>query len=414
LIGITYSLLFKFAQSLNCNLGAAVLLVLFATTASSLHWLARPHVFSFLLMVGWYAILDSYQRGRRDRLTVLPLLMVLWVNLHGGFVLGLLLLGVYFVGNLATCIFGRTGETSLAGQRLKKLAVIGAACLVATLLNPRGYHLLAFPFSVMANRFVMDNVTEFLSPNFHNALPYTYFLLFTIALLSVSRKQLDTIDIILLVLFTYMSLYSARYIPLFAIIATPILLRQLQTILRGESRFAEFIQQRGRNLEALDARAQIHLWPVLVVTIVCGLAAGRAIEFGFNDREKPVAAVEFLKTEHLQGKMFNDDEFGDYVIYAAWPQYKVFFDGRSDMYGEAWGRQYTQVVRLSPDWDRVVEKQGFSWMFLPARSPLAVVLLRDENWRLIYSDSVARIFVKNRPENAAVIAKYGNVDGAQK
>jgi hypothetical protein len=229
----------------------------------------------------------------------------------------------------------------------------------------------------------------------------------------MSRKRLDVIEVILLVFFTYMSLYSARYIPLFAIIATPILLRQLQTALRRESPFAEFIQQRSRNLEMLDASAKSHLWPVLAVILVCALALGRLIEFKFNDREKPVAAVEFLKAAHLQGKMFNDDEFGDYVIYAAWPQYKVFFDGRSDMYGETWGRQYTKVARLSPDWGRVVEKQGFSWMFLPARSPLAVVLLRDENWQLIYSDSVARIFVKNRPENAAVIEKYGNVEATQ-
>jgi hypothetical protein len=413
LIGITYFLLFRFAQSLNCNLAATVLLVVFATAASSLHWLARPHVFSLVLMVGWYAILDNYQRGRKDHLSVLPLLMVLWVNLHGGFVLGLLLLGVYLSGNLGTYLFGGSRERGLAGPRLKRLALMGAACLVATLLNPRGYHLLAFPFSLVSNRFLMDNVTEFLSPNFHNALPYKYFLLFTLALLSMSRKRLDVIEVILLVFFTYMSLYSARYIPLFAIIATPILLRQLQTALRRESPFAEFIQQRSRNLERLDASAKSHLWPVLAVILVCALALGRLIEFKFNDREKPVAAVEFLKAAHLQGKMFNDDEFGDYVIYAAWPQYKVFFDGRSDMYGETWGRQYTKVARLSPDWGRVVEKQGFSWMFLPARSPLAVVLLRDENWQLIYSDSVARIFVKNRPENAAVIEKYGNVEATQ-
>jgi hypothetical protein len=413
LIGITYWLLFRFSQSLDCNLAVAVLLVLFATASSPLHWLARPHIFSFVFMVVWYAVLDNYQRGRKDRLLALPLLMLLWANLHGGFVMGLLLLGVYGAGNLATSMVGSGLRRHTAGQRLKRLAMVGGLCLVASLFNPRGYALLFFPFDLVSNRFIMDNVSEFLSPNFHHALPYKYLLLFSIGLVSVSRRRLDVIELMLLLFFTYMSLYSARYIPLFAIIATPILLRQVQASLQAGSTVAEFFETRSRNLEVINARAKSGLWPLLSILVVSALALTGKIEFNFPDTDKPIAAVEFLKRENLQGKMFNDDEFGDYLIYAAWPQYKVFFDGRSDMYGERWGGEYTKIVRLHPDWERVLERHGFSWIFLPAASPLAIVLLRHDNWHLIYADAVAHIFVKKIPEYAGLIAKYPNVKPAR-
>jgi hypothetical protein len=412
LIGTTYRLLFRFSQSLDCNLAATVLLVLFATASSPLHWLARPHIFSLVLTVVWYAILENYQRGRKDRLLALPLLMLLWANLHGGFVMGLLLLAVYGAANLAASVVGPAFKRHAARQRLNRLAMVGGSCLFACLLNPRGYALLLFPFTLVSNRFIMDNVSEFLSPNFHHALPYKYFLLFSIGLVSISRKRLDLIELTLLLLFTYMSLYSARYIPLFAIVATPILLRQVQASLQASSPVVNFFETRSRNLQAIDARAKSGWWPVLSVLVVSALALAGKIQFNFPEADKPIAAVEFLKRENLAGKMFNDDEFGDYLIYAAWPQYKVFFDGRSDMYGERWGGEYTKVVRLHPDWEQVLERHGCSWIFLPARSPLAVVLLRHDNWQLIYADTVAHVFVKKIPEYAGLLAKYPNVKPA--
>jgi hypothetical protein len=152
-----------------------------------------------------------------------------------------------------------------------------------------------------------------------------------------------------------------------------------------------------------------NLWPVLLVVAVVALAAGGKIHFEFDPAIKPVAAVEFLKKEPISGKVFNDDEFGDYMIYAAWPQYRVFFDGRSDMYGDFWGEQYAAIARVRPNWEEVIEKNNFSWIFFPANRPLSTLLLEKKNWRLIYADKVANVFVKDVPENRTLIAKYPNV-----
>ena len=175
-----------------------------------------------------------------------------------------------------------------------------------------------------------------------------------------------------------------------------------------------FFWERSKNLELTDAGTKGHLWPVLAVIGVCALALNGKIEFKFDGNKKPVAAVEFLKKEKIPGKMFNDDEFGDYLIYAAWPEYKVFFDGRSDMYGEAWGSQYLNVVTMRPGWEEVFEKNNFSWVFIGAEAPLSSVLLEKKNWRLIYADTVADIFVKQIPENHLLIDKYPNVKPIRK
>jgi hypothetical protein len=408
-IALCYALLFKFVESLPCNLLVGLLVVALTTTSSFLHWLARPHIFSLLLTVVWYRILDEYQTTGRNRLWLLPPLMLLWVNLHGGFILGLLLLAIYLAGNVATVLFTRGEDVDKAKKKSRKLAIVAAACAVVCLVNPRGYLVLLFPFQTLSNKFVTTNVIEFFSPNFHDPLPYKYLLLVAIGVLVISRS-VGVIEWVLLLLLTHMSLYSQRFIPLFAIIVTPMVVRGAQAIIdRLPDRLRSFFAVRDENLRLNNAMAKGYLWPIVVVAAVIARADSGKLHFFFDPAIKPIAAVEFLKNEPINGNVFNDDEFGDYLIYAAAPQYKVFFDGRSDMYGEFWGEQYVAIARLHPNWEQVVEKNGFSWIFFGAKTPLSMLLLEKKNWRLIYADKVANIFVKDIPENRALIAKYPEV-----
>jgi hypothetical protein len=408
-IALGFGLLFKFVESLPCNVLVGLLIVALAITSSFLHCLARPHIFSLVLTVVWYRILDEYQTTGRNRLLFLPPLMLLWVNLHAGFVLGLLLLATYLAGNVATLLFASGPDAHQARAKVHKLAIFAVACLLACLVNPRGYAVLLFPFHTLSSKFVTNNVIEFLSPNFHEPMPYKYLLLVAIGVLVLSRS-VGVIEWMLLLLLTYMSLYSARFIPLFAIVVTPIVVRGSQALIdRLAEPFRAFFAVRDENLRLNNAMATRHFWPIIAVAGVVVLASSGKLHFAFDPALKPVAAVEFLKKEHINGKVFNDDEFGDYLIYAAAPQYKVFFDGRSDMYGDFWGEQYIAVARLYPNWEEVIEKNNFSWIFFGAKTPLSMLLLEKKNWRLIYADKVANIFVKDIPENRALMAKYSNV-----
>lgn len=129
----------------------------------------------------------------------------------------------------------------------------------------------------------------------------------------------------------------------------------------------------------------------------------------FDEKLQPVAAVEFMKREQIPGNMFNNDEFGDYIIYAAWPQYRVFIDGRLDMYGTERIKQYYKVKNFDTDWELVMGKYDMNWIIFDADSQFSRYLRDRSDWRLIYADKVANIFVRNIVLYQPLIRKYPTV-----
>jgi hypothetical protein len=388
LISAVYYLMFRILRTRNGNILAVVFTVLIVAASSQVHWLARPHIFSFLLMVIWYYLLDLYQYKDKNYLYCLAPLMLLWVNLHAGFMLGFILLGVYFLGNIIRIIFPERNGIGARKQKARTLGLVMSLCAIVALLNPNGYHILIYPFNLTSS---------------------TFLFLFLLAVITISRKPLNIIEIFLVLLFTYMSLYSVRYIPLFCIAVAPILLKQINAILQnGTGRFMAFLA-RADNIARTDESARGYLWPAIAILVVAIFVAKGLMVYEFDREKKPVKAVEFLKKEHLSGNMFNNDEFGDYIIYSAYPQYKVFIDGRLDMYGPERLKEYIDVTFAKHEWEKTLEKYEIKWIIFNADSIFCTFLLTNNDWRLIYADKVANIFVKNIPENQYLINKYGHL-----
>ncbi|WP_136513121.1 hypothetical protein [Geomonas edaphica] len=414
LIALTIQLLFETVHAGEGNILVSLGVVILATAASGLHWLARPHVFSFVLMVVWYHILCLYQYKSRNLLYTLPFIMVLWANLHGGFMGGFILLFVFLAGNAFDALFS-DGDRKHALKKLKVLALTASLCVAGSILNPYGYHLLLFPIKLTSSKYLIDGVCEFMSPNFHEMYVrgFEIYLLVFVAALAWAKKKLQAQDVLSIVLFLHMSLYSARYIPLFAIVAARILAQKLsESIEEKDNAFTRFLKVRSRNISRLDASAVRYLWPVAsILLVVYALAAGR-IAYGFDPKIEPVAATEFIKRESIAGNMFNSDEFGDYLVYAAAPAYKVFIDGRLDMYGVDHLKEYHKVTEFKQGWEDVLEKYRITWIFFPADAPLARYLLLHKDWKLIYADKVTNIFVKNIPQYRYLIERYPAVKPA--
>jgi hypothetical protein len=410
LIASAYAVLFKFLKSSGINTLVAVFVVALATGVSTIHWLARPHIFSLFLTLIWYIVLDTYQYKKKNYLYILPPLMLLWVNLHGGFITGFLLLAIYIAGNIFKGIFVKE-EGSDSFNRIKTLFLISIICLVVCLINPRGYEILLFPFKVISNKFMMNHVNEYLSPDFHAALKYEYMLLLMIVVFGISILRLNIIETMLVLLFTHMSLYSARYIPLYSIILSPIIGKRIDDILesiRGRNLVKRFLALSDRT-GSTDSLTRWHIWSFLTIAVLIFMLFSGKIEYGFDKKKLPVDAVQFLKKEKIKGNMFNNDEFGDYIIYAAWPEYKVFFDGRSDMYGEERMREYFKIIGIRTGWEDVFKKYNVNLVIYQPNSALSNYLLERNDWKLIYADKVADIFVKNTPENHSLIEKYPDV-----
>ena len=411
LLAVTHWFLYQWLRSRSNDLYLCALVTLLATATSSSHWLARPHVFSFLLIVFWCRILEGFQEGRQNYLFYSPILMLLWVNLHGGFIIGLVLIGVYLTGNAVYAITAAGNHRREYTRKAKTLSLAFLACLVACVVNPVGWEILWFPIRVVtSDRFVLDQVIEFLSPNFHDTLPFKYMFLVTIGALAFSRGGLSLIEGALLLLLSYMSLYSARHVALFAIVISPILLKTLENIVdQIPDRLLQRYRKRVGNLAEVDNNISGLLWPIASVSLVVALALAGNIRYSFDEKKVPVAAVKFLVAEPISGNMFNNEEFGDYVIFAGWPNYRVFMDGRSDMYGAKYGRDYLRVAQAQLGWKKILEKYNITTVLFDTHSPLTAALLEQSEWQPIYSDRIATVFVKKIAAHRLLLAKYPSV-----
>ncbi len=410
LIALSGYLVFTLLLQRNANLIFSTIAVLLVTLSSASNWLARPHIFTFVLFIIWYHLLSNYQYRERNHLYVMPFIMVAWVNLHGGFILGLILLGIFLFGNLAQYCFAAPNNRSRWLDKARRIGLIMIACALVALLNPYGYDTLLFPFRVVQDKFLMDSIAEYLSPNFHSSLvlPFELLLLATIAIFAVSGAKLDVIELTLIVLFGHMALFSSRHIPLFAFIAGPVLVKQAQLAFESlDGRLVTMLKRRMENLAAVNQSTVRFFWPALGVVVVMALAAAGTIKHEFDSAYVPTAAVAFIQQEIITGNMFNDDEFGDYIIYAAWPRYKVFIDGRTDMYGASRVKEYLTLSQARQGWESLMEKYQVTWVFHGANSMLSKILLERADWKLVYSDKVANIFVKSLPQHGNLIAKYG-------
>lgn len=410
-LAFTYACYYNFLKTYRANFYLTLLLTVSVIASSKIHWLARPHVFSLLIMVIWLRILEEYQHGIRDRLYLLPLIMILWANLHGGYIIGIVLTSIYWLdGAYRRLTANDPIVLATATEKFKKLGIVMVACAVTAMINPIGYKILLFPFKLTGDTYLMDHVGEFLSPNFHDPLFFRYVLLLLVGVLALSRQRLKCYEIIMVLFFINISLVSVRYIPLCVIFITPIMLRQIQEMISAsDSRFLRALTKRSDNLVDVDAASK---WPLMKGSVIFLLAMvifHDKMKWDFNPELKPVAAVQFLLKEHISGNMLNNDEFGDYLIYAAAPDYRPFIDGRLDMYGTPILKEYYKVIHFLPGWEKILAKYDISWFFIPAGDALYRYLLAQKEWRLVYSDKVAAILVKDDPAHKELIARYPNV-----
>jgi hypothetical protein len=406
LLSTTYWLLFRWIRSSGRNILVDLMILVLVLLSSSIHWHARPHAFSLLLVVLLYRILILHQEDRGNYLYVIPPIMLLWVNLHGGFIAGFLFMGIFLSGYFLGFPGSNGEERQASANKVKQLSLVCAVSVLAACVNPFGVHAFLFPFRLVSEPYLMDRVQEFLSPNFHGFAPYRYLLLFLIGILGLSKTRLTFTELMLVLMFTSMSLYSARYIPLCAIVYATILSKYGDILIReSKTRCSRLLEERSGVYGKIDASANGYAIPLAVLVVFAGLAAGR-IPVRFPEKTASKAAIDFLLANPIRGNMFNNDEIGDYVIYWLYPRHKVFVDGRSDMYGEPILKEYSMVTGIEPGWKDVLDKYNINYIFFYTDSVLVRHLLTDSGWKSIYSDNVSSIFLRNIPENAETIVRY--------
>ena len=413
IIALTFALTLHLCLRRGADLPVAALLLALSLGVSMIHLFARPHVLSWLFTVIWFQLLDSSESANLAasprRLWYLPALMLLWVNVHGGFVLGFALLGLYLLSAAIRYYRSRDGEESRSlAQRSKTLGIVTVASLAASLINPYGYELHVHVYRYLTSRWLMNHIDEFLSPNFHGVAQQCFvaILLITIVALAAAHNKPSLSRVLVLLLATYSGLYAARSLPvsslLFTLIVAPLWTQALTDARENEnlslrlrafvSRWQEFTG-RVRNVE-LGFRG--HLWPAAAVflgVLVCAhqgrLGTTQWMHAHFDPKHIPVQATDTIVERGIREPIFAPDSWGGYLIYRLYPENRVFVDDRHDFYGVDFLRDYLKAIRLTPDWDKFLNEKHVNWALLPAGSALANMLEETAQWNVVYRDGSA-------------------------
>ncbi len=415
-IATTFCLALRIALKRGGGLPIALLLLLIAVGAASIHFLARPHVLSWLFAVIWFDLLESDASAPGSpsyrRLIWYALLILLWANLHGGFLLGFVLLGFYGIGAAIQLLFNRDVEDAAATRsKLKYFAMAFGLSAIASLMNPFGYELYSHIYGYLGNRFLMDHIDEFLSPNFHLGAQkcFAAILLITLVALATYRQKLNPARLLVVLFAAYSGLYSSRNLPVSAILLVLIIAPMLSANVASSAESPEIAPRLRRlfsrltsfsnRMNAMEMSLHLHLWPVLAMILAVGICAqgGRLgkhqwMNSSFSAKRFPVLATDFIESRRVHDPIFCPDYWGGYLIYRLYPRSKVVIDDRHDLYGEKFLEQYLQVIHVTPEWSELLNEQHVNWILVPTQSSLSSILRESPQWKSDYEDGTAELF----------------------
>ncbi len=452
LVAAIFALLLSQLLQSGTGLLLAILLMLLAEAAAAIHLYARPHIVSWLFSLLWFAVLehwehwDKWERREQESLPLwirwfFPASMLLWVNVHGGWIFGIALLGIYTIAAFVDTVRAQDEFAAIrAWQRARAMASALAVSAVATLVNPYGWRLHAHIYRYLGDRYLMNHIDEFRSPDFHGWSQRSFAVILVLVLVafagnrlsgnrtsddrtSDNRGKLRLSQLLVVLLAAYAGFYSSRNLPvssmLLVLIAGPILWGNFasladkpgawQWVRNGAARISNFSDRMG----AQEMELRGHLWPVVSVGLafaICleggWLGSRQLIHAQFDPKKMPVAAVNFLQKEFQDSQdsknkdkqpsaepVFSTDAWGGYLIYKMYPERKVVVDDRHDLYGSGRIRQYLILTQVEPGWQSVLQEWQIRTALLPSDSTLAN-LLRElpRDWRVAYEDRVAVVF----------------------
>lgn len=419
LIAFVFALTFRLTLRRGAGLLSALIFLLLGFAASVIHMFARPHLCTWLLAVIWFGLLDSLEtsvlvsdanRSYR-KLLWLPCTMLLWVNLHGGFLFGFLLLAIYLC-SAAVQYIRNAAQRKTASKWLRHLGITSLLSALASLVNPFGYHLYTHIYCYLTDRWLINHIDEFQSPNFHGAAQQCFAILVILSFvtLAITPAKPRFSQWLVILFAVYSGFYAARNLPVSSLLLTILVAPLFSECFRSSSKNQTTLPAITKNLlqrvEVFSERMNVfewnlrgHLWAVAAVVIgffICnngGKLAGRQLmDAQFSSQHFPVQAANFIAQKNIASPIFCPDSWGGYLIYRFYPRNIAYVDDRHDLYGSQFFKNYLKIMQVSPQWHEQLQATGVHWVLLPEGSSLANVLKETKNWKAVYEDHTAVLF----------------------
>jgi len=439
LLTLLIFLLYRGMRREGAGLYTSLMLLIPALLIFSTFTGERPQLFSFLFAFILIFLLEGFRKSasvstslnRSPRISDLnlsqrislfsyllpiPVLMLIWANMHGGFIFGIVLLFGYFVAETIKYKLNRFGPV-LSAYALKWLVGTGVVSVLLSLVNPNTYKVIPFLVefeSGLYKQMITESVPPFslLTSGFYEPQFITYFVLLAVSLLLLflTLKKPDLTVLLIFSGLTAISLSSSRYIPFFAPFA-------LLLIARYGMRMLQNLPGKER------ARSLVKRWDpmiaiILSITLVIVINNSDFFRTGVRGNKYPEGAARFLKKNHIAGNMFNPYIWGGYLLWSLYPDYQVFVDGRGLI-----EEVFFQEVRIleadrtsiagMPAWRALLDAYRVNFIatysvgnFTGRLVPLVGALLNEPSWHLVYMDNISLIFVRDTQENHGIISRH--------
>lgn len=409
------TILFRHMIARGANPFAALAASLLVFGASSIHYLARPHVFTLLGMTVSLLLIDADRRKPAARIWLLVPMTLVWVNLHGGF-LGLIgCLGLLVAGSLVEAALAvRVDGVKWNLRPSLRYAVLFALCTAVTFVNPYGWHLHYHVFQFLRSDWIKNTIQEFQSPVFRSESSMQFELMLFLGLMTVAwllaRRQI--VPALWILFWAHSALASVRHVPLFMIVAAPwvaallteLWSRHVETA--GRKSLRSIFANIARDMRPGCSRSSVWIAAAAAFFALVPETVGRWPK-DFPAAKFPVAMAARHQEILTSRRTLTEDQWADYLIYRNYPHQKVFVDGRSDFFGEKIGEEYLHMMQGRWDWAALMEKYRFEVVLSPLNWPLTTLLKQDSNWRVVDDNGRALLFEKVRANESSVPVPSG-------
>jgi len=369
-----------------------------AAAATSPHFIARPHILSYVILAVWIiSLLDAYDEENPDLppLAILAPLMILWANIHGSFTFGLTTLYIFTVFCLHHYFVRRNYV------KCRRLAIVAAVITLCSFLTPYGILPALMTTKLVSMKFALSYIVEWQSPNFQETLYRPIYLTAILSLIAGLGVRLRGARLVTYALITFTGLRYIRGLLMFFFVV-PILLarpvgasawyfaRQLPGMKTAEGEEAS-----DPILNFLQKRSSVVLATCAALAIVMTASTWWRQDIAPPKANMPEAALDFVRSKNITGNVFNDYLFGGYLIWSGVP---TFIDGRAELFGDDFVHAYAQTVTVA-DINKafaLLDDYKVNWVILEPKEPLAKAITRGK-WDEAYSDQYAVVFVR-RPQ----------------
>ena len=410
----------------------ATVFIVAAIVMTSERFLVRPFIVTIFFLAVYFFILDRHKTRGGRAIFILPLLQLLWVNMHGLFVLGLILpavyLGVWYIERRFKLPWlEEKADEPFDSKHLRPLAVVLAIMILESLLNPYTVDVALYPITLFREvqsgaNVVAGSVAELSSPlsGSDPGRPVKYFMVMIWIVpitFALNWRRFNLTHAVLFGAFLYLALIAKRNLDLFAVIAIPIAVINLNGFLEDLPRYF-----RKRDIARSLRIGQLALSPFIMAGLLLLIFKVATNRYFLEDREltrfgfgvakhaHPVKAANFIDAANLGGEMFNDPSIGGYLIWRLFPERRVYFDGRWEVYGDEFFEEFKMMCSDPSLFEAQAESMGIGYAVFPHNIGHMRRLLEhmrgSPDWELLHFDEISMVFAKNIPENMEAIGEY--------